>query len=175
VLIGNRGADLHLSSLRLDAQGATPTGQHVQAGVQQGETRTHGFFYRPLNDSEGLLGLPVLGHGRPHDPRSAAPASASASVLFLRRQQNRFTLLGSLSAEARPRVDDGCRASCVDWYGNARPIFLGDRVLALMGYELVEGQLPAQAGRGSPEKLVERRRLNFAPGRPASDRYSPFD
>ena len=34
--------------------------------------------------------------------------------------------------------DDGCQASCVDWYGNARPIFLPERMLALMGYELVE-------------------------------------
>jgi len=36
---------------------------------------------------------------------------------------------------------DDCVASCVDWYGNARPIFLRDRVFALLGYELVEGRL----------------------------------
>ena len=27
----------------------------------------------------------------------------------------------------------------MDWYGNARPIFIGDRTFALLGYELVEG------------------------------------
>ncbi|WP_206362001.1 hypothetical protein [Sphingomonas montana] len=48
------------------------------------------------------------------------------------------------------------QASCVDWYGNARPIFIGDRTFALMGYELVEGRV--QGGR-----INEVRRLNFAP------------
>ena len=64
-----------------------------------------------------------------------------------------------------PRVQsdpdgDGCRASCVDWYGNARPIFLGQRVFALMGYELVEG---AAAG----DAIRELRRVDFAPAVPA--------
>jgi hypothetical protein len=31
--------------------------------------------------------------------------------------------------------------SCVDWYGNARPIFTGGRVLALINSELVEGRV----------------------------------
>jgi hypothetical protein len=35
-------------------------------------------------------------------------------------------------------ADDECRASCVDWYGNARPLFLRGHVFALLGYELVE-------------------------------------
>jgi hypothetical protein len=29
-------------------------------------------------------------------------------------------------------LDDSCVASCMDWYGNARPIFLPNRTLALM-------------------------------------------
>jgi hypothetical protein len=44
----------------------------------------------------------------------------------------------------------------VDWYGNARPIFLRGRVLALMGYEIVEGAM--EGGR-----IRERRRVSFAP------------
>ena len=34
-----------------------------------------------------------------------------------------------------------CEVSCVDWYGNARPIFTGGRLLALINSELVEGEL----------------------------------
>ncbi|MAE77989.1 MAG: hypothetical protein CMJ85_14090 [Planctomycetes bacterium] len=34
-----------------------------------------------------------------------------------------------------------CETSCVDWYGNTRPIFLRDRVFALMGSEIVEVSL----------------------------------
>ena len=52
--------------------------------------------------------------------------------------------------------DDACQASCVDWYGNARPIFIGERVYALMGYELVEGRVQGEA-------IVEQRRIDFAP------------
>ena len=67
-------------------------------------------------------------------------------------------MAGRLSADPGRAVDDHCRASCVDWYGNARPIFIGDRVFALMGYELVEGR---QAPGGS---ISEVGRTNFAPG-----------
>jgi hypothetical protein len=34
-----------------------------------------------------------------------------------------------------------CEVSCVDWYGNSRPIFTGGRYLALLNSELVEGKL----------------------------------
>lgn len=56
----------------------------------------------------------------------------------------------------REEGDDPCEASCVDWYGNARPIFVDGRIFALLGYELVEGEL--RDGR-----MVERRRISFAP------------
>ena len=50
-------------------------------------------------------------------------------------------LRAKLEAGDVRNANDGCRASCVDWYGNARPIFARDRVFALLGYELVEGQV----------------------------------
>jgi hypothetical protein len=43
----------------------------------------------------------------------------------------------------------------MDWYGNSRPIFIGGRVFALLGNELVEGTI-----RGP--NIVEVRRVNFA-------------
>ena len=62
----------------------------------------------------------------------------------------------------------------MDWYGNARPIFLGTRVLALMGYELVEGRL---LGRGADERIETRRAISFSPTAHASQRLrpTPFD
>ena len=53
-------------------------------------------------------------------------------------------------------TDDGCRGSCVDWYGNARPLLLEDRILALLGDEIVEGQL-------SNGGIEERPRVSFGP------------
>ncbi len=171
VLVGNAGADLVFSAVQLGPTQARLAGRHVQPGARQGETRTHGFFYRPTAADEGLLGLPVLGPvGNPGTVFRGG--QGAASVLFLRQQGPGFQALGSL-ASGPVRADDGCKASCVDWYGNARPLFLGERVLALLGYELVEGRL---AGRGAAERIVERRRSSFAPRPPAPEggRGSPF-
>ena len=53
--------------------------------------------------------------------------------------------------------NDGCRASCVDWYGNARPLFVRGRVIAMLGYELVEGSV-------KDGRIEEMNRVNYAPG-----------
>jgi len=177
VLVGSAGRDLHFSAVRLSGQGAQLGGQHVVADARQGETRTHGFFYRATGDDHGLLGLPVL--GMVAADTSSGPASAAqrhrgvASVLFLRQSDLSFTALGALASQLGPVPDDGCKASCVDWYGNARPIFLGGRVLALMGYELVEGRL---ASHWWEERITERRRVSFAPQRTLRGaRPTPFE
>ena len=84
-------------------------------------------------------------------------------MLFLRNRSLGLQAMGELAAHEGPVQPDQCRASCVDWYGNARPIFLGERVLALLGYELVEGRLT----RGlAGERIDELRRVSFAPQPP---------
>jgi hypothetical protein len=173
VLVGDAGADLHFSSVQLGRSQATLAGRYVQPGASQGETRTHGFFFRATGTGEGLLGLPVLGIGAGRHFGVFARAQGSAAVLYLRQRDLAFTALGELQAQPASVRDDGCRASCIDWYGNARPIFIGERIFALMGYELVEGRL---AGRGSREQINERRRIGFAPDAAVRQgRYSPFN
>jgi hypothetical protein len=172
VLVGNAGADLHFSAVRLGAGRAALAGRHVESGARQGETRTHGFFFRPTGAEEGLLGLPVLQPGGGGRPAVYGGAQGSASVVYLRQRELSFTALGALRARPGVAADDGCKASCVDWYGNARPIFLGERVFALLGYEIVEGTL---GGRGRAERIDERRRISFAPGAGRDGRYSPFN
>ena len=81
-------------------------------------------------------------------------------MLFLQAKSLEFTELGSLRASRVTTNHDGCRASCADWYGNARPIFAKGRMFALMGYDLVEGTIQEQ---GRTSHIVERGRLNFAP------------
>jgi hypothetical protein len=80
----------------------------------------------------------------------------AASIVFLKNADDRFEPLGNLVSASRSVVDDACQASCVDWYGNARPIFVGGRVLALMGYEIVEGNVQGNA-------IRETQRTSFAP------------
>lgn len=152
VVVGATSGDLHFSGIRLDGRVRVQQ-DYVMPGASQGETRSHGFFYRPDGDRSGVLGLPVRGPGRPGYEHLV---DGSAAIVFLQDTDGRFDSLGDLKAEQRGAVADGCKASCVDWYGNARPIFLGRRVFALLGYELVEGAI--RSGR-----LDEVGRTDFTP------------
>jgi len=136
VVIGSDGKNLHFTAMQL---GGAPrvVDRHVERNAMQGETRSHGFFFKPTADEDGLLGLPVRGG---EEPGFSHLVNGSASVLFLRVTDLRFSSLGGL--RSRPdNIDDQCVASCVDWYGNARPIFWQNRIFALLGYELVEGRI----------------------------------
>ena len=143
VVIGTDGRALHFTSIDLGDLGRGAGGRpaiadsFAQTGATQGELRSHGFFYKPAGEGRGVLGLPVRSAGRPGYEHLV---NGSASVLFLAVNDLHFARLGGL--EARPETpDDQCRVSCVDWYGNARPIFYRGRVFALLGYELVEGKI----------------------------------
>ena len=151
ILVGNAGDDLNFTSVSL-GRSAAIAGTWTLAGAVQGESRTHGFFYRADGTRRGVVGLPVL--GPPRDPRNRH--DRPAAVMYLRNAGLRLDPLGQLNAQAPDGMRDGCKASCVDWYGDARPVFAGERVFALLGYELVEGRLEDHA-------IHERRRASFAP------------
>lgn len=153
VLIGSAGKDLHFTSVSLGRR-ASSQSVFVQRDAAQGESRTHGFFYRNESERRGIVGLPIIGQARSNSMQRYL--DQTASVLYLRNSGLRLGRMGQLDAHAERAVDDGCKASCVDWYGDARPIFIGDRVFALLGYELVEGRIDG-------ERIAERRRGNFAP------------
>jgi hypothetical protein len=150
VVIGGDSQDLHFSAFELHGGGEL-TDTFTLKYAMQGELRSHGFFYKATSGKEGVLGLPVRREGQSWQHL----VSDSAEVVFLAvSSAKKFTELGSLQSKQAGAVNDECKASCVDWYGNARPIFLGDRIMALMGYELVEGDLVAG-------KIKEIRRTNF--------------
>jgi hypothetical protein len=152
VVIGAGGGDLHFSSVRL-GRGPAVVDRYVSPGASQGELRSHGFFYSAESSGGGILGLPVRGGDR---PGYSHLRHGSASVLFLRNRSLRFEELGHLASAGASNRDDACRASCVDWYGNARPLFIRGRILALLGYEIVEGQV-------REGEITELRRVDFTP------------
>jgi hypothetical protein len=149
VVVGSEGQNLVFSAIDL---GVRPerAGRYVQENAMQGETRSHGFFFRSDADGEGVLGLPIRRAG---NPGWAQLVEESASVLYLRVQHLDFDRLGELAGRSTSQ-NDACVVSCVDWYGNARPIFLDGRVFALLGYELVEGRIDGG-------NITETRRTNF--------------
>jgi hypothetical protein len=155
--------------------GFTPVGLRdgVQLGeefrlpnARQGETRSHAFFFRPdpasTDGRSGMLGLPVA---RFLEGPGGAYLGNSAGILFLAHDDGRFAEAGQLDAAkaAGGQAADACQASCVDWYGNSRPIFLGERLFALLGYELVEG-------REGDKRVTEKARVDFTPAPAASPR-----
>ena len=130
---------------------------YMLPAASEGEVRSQAFFYRPdpgsANGLSGTLGLPV---NRVRTGRGGEFLGNASAVFFLRRENRDFSPAGDLMSRAKGDIDDGCIASCVDWYGNARPIFLRDRVFALLGYELVEGRMVGG-------RIQEVRRTNFTP------------
>jgi len=156
VIVGTDGKDLHFSSLRL-GQWPEIVSRYTRKEASQGEQRSHGFFYKPDGDETGMLGLPISVPGRAGYKHLF---ENSAAILFLRNDSLQFREVGELGSHPYKEMDDQCRASCVDWYGNSRPLFLRGRVFALLGYEIVEGRL-------DDGRMHELRRVNYAPGQQA--------
>ena len=151
VVVGTDGTDLYFSPIRL---GSSPEVRpsYARKNASQGELRSHGFFYKANGGDSGLLGLPIAREGRAGYRHLM---EGSAAILFLRNNGLTFNEVGEMEAKNSSN-DDGCRASCVDWYGNARPLFVRGRVFALLGYEIVEGSV----GR---DRIQELRRINYSP------------
>ena len=159
VIVGTNGNDLLFSPVRLGEKPVVRE-SYTRKNAAQGELRSHGFFYKPANDESGLLGLPIREGGSPGYKHLI---NGSASILFLRNDSLQFKELGELESKPDKGTNDKCRASCVDWYGNARPLFLRGRVFALLGYEIVEGNVTSNG-------IREMRRINYAPSFAVSSR-----
>jgi hypothetical protein len=152
VVVGTDGKDLHFTSIRL---GESPevADDYIRKGASQGELRSHGFFYKSDGANSGVLGLPI---SRPGRSGFRHLFEDSAAILFLRNDGLHFEEIGELGAQSEKATDDACRASCVDWYGNARPLFIRGRMFALLGYEIVEGNV-------ADGRMNETRRISYAP------------
>ncbi|MCB9646977.1 MAG: beta-propeller domain-containing protein [Deltaproteobacteria bacterium] len=152
VVVGQGTTGLGLSAIELATQPPFVADTYLEPGANQGETRSHGFFFQPAAAGGGVLGLPIRLTGGAY----SSLWYGSAEVLYLSvSSAHHFEPLGTLTADAASATDDGCQYSCVDWYGNARPIFYRGRVFALLGYELVEGSLDGT--------IEEVRRIDFSP------------
>ena len=157
ILIGNApGGALRFQSIGLnEAGGPAIVDRYDLPSAREGESRSQAFFFRPANadGSDGILGLPVA---RSNPPGVRSAVYYRAGIFFMHRKARKFAPAGTLDANPVGSANDNCQASCVDWYGNARPIFLGTRIFALMGYELVEGRTDGGA-------ISEVQRLDFNP------------
>jgi hypothetical protein len=153
VVVGTTGIDLYFSPIRLGGIAPRVRESYARRNASQGELRSHGFFYKADGLDSGVLGLPIARQGRAGYRHLVED---SAAIIFLRNDELDLNEIGELEAK-NTSTNDNCKASCVDWYGNARPLFIRNRVFALLGYELVEGSI-------SGNRIAETRRVNYSPG-----------
>jgi len=137
ITIRRGDGSLEVSSLRLDNPELKLSSLKLGKSAE-GESRSHGFFQKTQDDGGHLIGLPVLSL-RADD--NAWWGHGLSNVAFIQLASNEtFKLLGTAESGKDPSV---CQSSCIDWYGNTRPIFLGNRLFALMGHEIAEVKLTA--------------------------------
>jgi hypothetical protein len=108
-------------------------------GVIESEGRSHAFNGLVDEDGSGLFGVPTTfkrASWRDY-------YDAGSNVHFFGVDRALAIHPAGYLAPDPGAVDDAydCEVSCVDWYGNARPIFMNGRIFALTSTELIEAYL----------------------------------
>jgi len=147
----SRGLDLSLiqlgaTSYRLDTA-------HLP-GRFESEGRSHAFNSLIEVDGSGMMGVPTV-LSRERGGRFVWNSEGSDVSFLTVTALGRLTDAGALmQGMKRPAPGYSCAVSCVDWYGNSRPIFTDGRIFALMATEIAEGRM--QRG-----EIAEVQRLNL--------------
>ncbi|MCU0755755.1 MAG: beta-propeller domain-containing protein [Xanthomonadales bacterium] len=102
---------------------------------REGESRSHAFNFT-VDGDETILGLPT----QRYDRAARWHWDDSSDLSYLRLRDGQLTTLGEITLSEAGRAEAPgyrCEVSCIDWYGNARPIFSAVGWFGLMGTELV--------------------------------------
>jgi hypothetical protein len=128
-----------MATLDLDE---TPTiaGESLVEDRFAGFARSHAFNFSP-RDSGKIVALPLgwvaagLEEEEDWEPLTEIHYFQVADDLGI-------SPLGAIAQSPEAlSIDDHCIASCDDWYGSARPFFVGSRIFGLIDYELVEAEV----------------------------------
>ena len=132
---------LSLSALDLRSGRGRLAGTQMLPARYESENRSHAFNSRIENDGSGMIGIPtvvkITQSGRP------VWRSEKSDISFLEVSADaQLRSAGTLYPSGKPvHPEYQCEVSCIDWYGNSRPIFTMGRIFALSGTELVEGEM----------------------------------
>jgi hypothetical protein len=109
----------------------------------ESEGRSHAFNYISDDDGSGTFGLPTIVSKRGQKWSYYDSDEASDVQFFTADRALNITPRGFLGGIPAKDEEDAykCEVSCVDWYGNSRPIFIDGRIFALTGTELIEGKV----------------------------------
>lgn len=147
-------AGLSISRLALDGRPRI-TQTELLRNRFESENRSHAFNALVGPEGDGVMGLPTVERAKEGDRAPYRSRASDVSFLTIDRT-GRLASAGELAASPDGRDPSYvCEVSCVDWYGNTRALFIGNRIFALSATELIEGSL--QNGR-----VTERHRLNLS-------------
>ncbi|BDW82752.1 hypothetical protein MACH24_21900 [Erythrobacter sp. Dej080120_24] len=150
------------SGLRVSYIGLAPGASAIRSsahlpGRYESESRSHAFNATYTLAGDGMLGVPTV--SRKEESGGWWWYSDVSDLSFLGFDAAGLLADGGLiRATPEDEVETGegydCEVSCIDWYGNARPIFLGGKVYGLMATELVEAEVVEG-------RVAERRRVDL--------------
>ena len=165
VLTGHaEDAGLHISMIDLSL---TPklSDTILIDGRYESEGRSHAFNSDIGEDGSGIMGLPTT--RRVKDSGREWWRSVGSDVSFVTADSSgNLASAGPIKGlEDNVHEDYECEMSCVDWYGNTRPVFIDGRIFALIGTELAEGTL-------SGGKIYELGRVNISEPLPTTSQLS---
>jgi hypothetical protein len=134
-------ASLHFAMVNLNAGNASLGATLKIEGTQESESRSHGFGASIDAKGNGLIGIPTQ-KASPGGLTWSSSESNTSDISFIAVTPNALSPAGRFTVNGRaPSNGYTCEVSCIDWYGNARPIFTGGRIFGMMGTELVEGRM----------------------------------
>jgi hypothetical protein len=151
------GLRVSFVTLAKEGAGATLATSALLPGRFESEGRSHAFNATITAAGDGMLGVPTVTRVDKSDGYWWYSDVSDLSFLGF-DAGGRLADAGLIPATPEDAVKTGegydCEVSCIDWYGNARPIFLAGKVYGLMATELVEAEV--EGG-----KVAERRRVDL--------------
>jgi hypothetical protein len=134
------GTDLSMSWLSLGTA-FRPRSTLTLSGRVESEGRSHAFSVTQLPDGRSLMGLPTTGRND-GTARDVDRTLSSDISFFSLSTTGQLAPSGKINmVKTDPNSAYRCEVSCIDWYGNSRAVFTGGRIFALIGTQIVEGQL----------------------------------
>lgn len=115
-------------------------------GRFESEGRSHAFNSTVNPDASGIMGIPTV-QSEGQSGRWWWRSQGSDISFLSFDSSGHLASLGALPGkdEDETKVAGGyaCEVSCIDWYGNSRPIFSEGRIFGLIATELVEARVAA--------------------------------
>ena len=137
----DKGLNLTLIGLGKDARILSTT---FLSRRYESEGRSHAFNSIVDEGGNGIIGVPTV-KGSEDSGRWWWGSDTSDLSFLTKSPGGTLASAGELVAtpadEIETHPDYICEVSCIDWYGNSRPVFLAGRIFGLMGTNLVEARI----------------------------------